>query len=416
MRPSILTLALGTTAAVVLLALPPSLRSQNAPKRPPLDVGADTNSAVAYYFRGARWIHIQPGRAADAFYWAAQLDPTWAQPLYARRVALIMASNDLFVIGYIEGVRSITHSKQAVRIDSLELHARMLNPFLNRELDEALLMRYVRAMYNEAQRAARGRVDATETSESEFFAQQYLRNEAPYRLRALVAASERRFSAALDLYRQALDQDQRSAGNIHMARAQIFNLIGIPDSARAEMQLAIDRLRAEDAKDFVYFYESKGVLEDGIGMLYEAQAQIDQAREAYGRALQEDLSYYPAHLRLGLMALATGDTAAALNEMDLAAQIKEDEPWVQLTYGSALADAGRLADADQHLRRAAELAPFYAIPYYALGRVAEDGGKRAEAIQHYRDFLARAPAQDARVTEVRQRLTRLGATEGGPPE
>jgi tetratricopeptide (TPR) repeat protein len=404
------------TAAVVLLAVPLSLRSQNVPKRPPLDAGADTNSAVAYYSRGVRWINLEPKRAADAFYWAAQLDPTWAQPLYARRIALLMASNDLFVIGYIEGVRGFTHSKQGARIDSLELHARMLNPFLNRQLDEELVMRYVRAVYNEAQRTRRGRVDATETSESEFFARQYLRSEAPYALRALIAASEQRFPAALDLYRQALDQDREAAEEIHMARAQIFYLMGLADSARAELQQAINRLRDKDATRFVHLYSSKGVLEHSIGMTCEAQGRVDQAREAYGRALQEDLSYYPAHVRLGLMALVAGDTTAALNEMDLAVQIKEDEPWVQLTYGSVLADAGRLEDAGRHLRRAEQLAPFYAATRYALGRVAEDGGKPAEAIEHYREFLARAPALDSRLAEVRQRITRLGATGGEPPQ
>src|SRR5262249_2341785 len=111
-----------------------SLSAQSVPKRPSLG-GGDTNSAYAYYQYGMSNLNT-PRKAADAFYWAGQIDPTWAQAPYARRIALLLAADDPFVIGYMDGVRSFTHSKQGTRIDSLELRARMLNPFLNRELDK----------------------------------------------------------------------------------------------------------------------------------------------------------------------------------------------------------------------------------------------------------------------------------------
>ena len=68
-------------------------------------------------------------------------------------------------------------------------------------------------------------------------------------------------------------------------------------------------------------------------------------------------------------------------------------------------------DYPEALRRAVALAPFYAAPHYALGRVAEFARKPGDAAQHYRAYLARAPTQDARTTEVRGRLASL---EGAP--
>ena len=180
---------------------------------------------------------------------------------------------------------------------------------------------------------------------------------------------------------------------VHAERARVFYLIGNDDSTRGEMALALDKLRERDVKHFVYLYESKAVLEHSIGLSYEAKGDLEAAREAYGRALQEDLSYYPAHVRLGRIALTAGDTATALSELDLAVQLKGDDPWVQAHYGATLAQAGRLGDAVEHLRKAIELEPFYPIPYYLLGRVAEMMGNSAGAVEHYRGFLARASCQ-----------------------
>ena len=106
--------------AAGLVVLSVSLAAQNIPRRPPLN-GADTNQAAAYYSYGLSMLQQDPQKAADAFYWAARIDPTWAQPLYAGRIAFLVGADDQFVIGYMDGQRSYTRSKEARRIDSLEL-------------------------------------------------------------------------------------------------------------------------------------------------------------------------------------------------------------------------------------------------------------------------------------------------------
>jgi tetratricopeptide (TPR) repeat protein len=389
--------------------------AQNLPKRPQLDNGADTNSALAYYRFGLSVIRVQPEMAGDAFFWAAQIDPTWAQPLYARRIALLLASDDGFLSGYMEGKRGIGRSEQAVRVDSLELRARMLDPFLDRELDAELLRRYIAAVFHSetGQRWAlmhNTELDGAATSEFDHFLDSYWRGMAPPFMRAVRAASEKRFPDALSYFHQALAQKNQEAAEIRLARGRIFFLTGDDDSARVEIQLGLEMLRGRDSKDFVYAYESKSVLEHSLGLINERQGQLGRAREAYARALQEDLSYYPAHLHLSVLAMTDGDTTTALNEMDLAAQIRDDDLWVQTAYASLLAQLGHLDEADQHLKRVVTLAPFYAAPYYALGRVAEMAKKPADAAQHYHAFLAHAASQDGRVADARGRLATLEAS------
>lgn len=383
-----------------------SLAGQNIPKRPPLN-GADTNQAAAYYQYGLSMLQQDPQKASDAFYWAARLDPTWAQPLYAGRIAFLMAADDQFLIGYMDGKRSYTRSKDARRIDSLELRARMLDPFMERDLDKELQLRWLRALYDEAQKSDGGSDDRAETLRFQYFVERYWRTDAPPQQKAMLAVSEHRFPDALDAYREALRSDHDHQAEIHEARARIFYVMGNGDSARAEMAQAIAKLREKDAKDFVWLYESKAVLEHFIGLTYERQNQIGPAREAYGRALQEDLSYYPAHLRLGTIALSTGDTATALSEMDLAAQINNEEPVLQATYGTILAQAGHIPEAQQHLHRAVELDPYYANSYYVLGRVDEFAGKTADAVGDYRAYLGHTRAQDPRIADVQRRLAGL---------
>jgi tetratricopeptide (TPR) repeat protein len=392
-----------------------SLPAQRAPKRPQLDNGADTNSALAYYRLGIRVIRTQPQMAGDAFYWASQIDPTWAQPLYARRIALLLASDDLFLSRYMDGDKGTSRSKQAVRIDSLELRARMLDPFLNRELDAELLRRYVMAAYDLSQGG--GRVDGAATSEFSYYLDSYWRTEAPPYMRAVLATSEHRFPDALKYYQQSLTQQKHDvdAAEVHLARGQIFYLIGNDDSAQVEMQLGLDTLRGRDAKDFVYVYESKGVLEHSLGLISERQNMIDRAREAYARALQEDLSYYPAHVHLAVLAMTEGDSSTALNEMDLAAQIKDDDPWLHTAFASVLAQLGHLDDATRELQRVVVLAPFYAAPYYALGRVAELQHKPGDAARSYHTFLSHASAADSRIADVQGRLATLEASAAPSP-
>jgi len=196
---------------------------------------------------------------------------------------------------------------------------------------------------------------------------------------------------------------------IHKDLAQLFYTTGAFDSSLVHLNAALDELRRRDADRLVRFYESKEFFEHAIGVIHELRGDLVAAREAYGRAMQEDLSYYPAHLRLGLLALAAGDTVQALQELNLAVEVAPAEGTLRVTYGALLAQVGRLDEAVAHLRKAVELEPYYPLPYYVLGRLGESLRRRDQALDDYRAFLARASQRHSRRDEVIHRVTDLEA-------
>src|SRR5690606_33867959 len=90
----------------------------------------DSNDPAAFYELGVSLLGTDAQKAADAFYWSSRLDPTWADPLYARRLALLLASPDGFSRYYFQESRSFYESPGVQRLDSLYRRALMLNPVL----------------------------------------------------------------------------------------------------------------------------------------------------------------------------------------------------------------------------------------------------------------------------------------------
>src|SRR5690606_10993089 len=140
---------------------------------------------------------------------------------------------------------------------------------------------------------------------------------------------------------------------------------------------AVAGWRGQDEQELVRIYESKALYEHAIGLAEEAQQNLAAAREAYARALQEDLSYFPAHIRLGEVALALGDTTTAIAELALAAEAADDDAGARFHYGRLLAAANRGEEAERELRRAIELEPLFAEPYLVLGQVLDREPARA---------------------------------------
>lgn len=377
-------------------------KPERVPARPPLGAGADTNDVFAYHQLGVSLLDKVPARAADAFYWAARLDPSWAEPLYARRLALLMSNPERF-LRYLDGSAAVLRAPETRRIDSLYHRALLLNPFLPQRLDHRALV-YV--LVETSAREYRLQTGGGEADRSglDYWIRTYLRSAGPA-ARARIAASEGRLSDALGHYAQALKRTKEPAG-LYADRARLFFLLNQPDSAQAQMALAVSTLR-EDEKELVRFYDSKALFEHSLGMIHEQAGRREEARAAYARALQEDLAYYPAHLRLGALAAAQGDTATALAEVQLAAQVRADDAAVRTACGQVLLDARRAAEAEPHLREAIRLEPFFAEPYVLLGRALEAQGRKADAEQVYREYVARASRQAPKLAWAKQRLSAL---------
>jgi tetratricopeptide (TPR) repeat protein len=371
-----------------------------APKRPKASTIVDTNDALGYFRYGTDIFDNDPKTAAAAFYWAARIDPNNAEALYARRAALVMADEGM-MRQYMEGGRRAHNSKEMRALDSLQYRALKINPFVYRRLDKRMFMTYLRKS-NERSSPATGRATS---SEFQYVMESYLRTAGPG-TRAWIAYTEGDFPEALSLYAQAMKSTKEKA-DLRIERARIFAMRAQQDSAIAEFRLALEELRKKDAKDLVVFYDSKAVMEHSVGVLLEQTDDFAGAKEAYGRALQEDLSYYPAHMRLGLLALNDKDTTTAISELELATQIAADEPVVRFTHGYTLAAAGRNAEALEQIKKAIEIEPYYARPYIVLGQVHEALKDGPSALAAYNDFMARATQSDGQRKWVQNRIDLL---------
>jgi tetratricopeptide (TPR) repeat protein len=227
-----------------------------------------------------------------------------------------------------------------------------------------------------------------------------------------VAYADGHFDDALNDYAYAMKSEREKAA-YRVERARIFGMRDQADSAIAEFNLALEEMRKSDAKSIVYVYDSKAAIENSVGMLLEAHDRTSEAREAYGRALQEDIAFYPAHVHLGLLALTVRDTATAISELALAAQVAASEPYVLYTYGYTLAAAGHRDEALAQLDKTIELDPYYALPYLALARLQEKRGDKSAARTAYRAFLDHASQRDPQRTDAMQQLLVLASESGG---
>jgi hypothetical protein len=394
-------------ACLALLAVPAAAQKaviSGVPPRPDLDAAADANDAAAYLRHGIAKLKTHPAEAANAFYWASRLEPELAEPLYARRIAL-MLSNPKRMVEYIDGNRKVIESAEMRSIDSLYYRALTRNPFLYRNLDRHLWEAYIADWARTIQQNSRpGRMDRRSI---EFEIQSYLQT-ASLEMQAWVAYLEGRFPASLELYGQSLRR-ARNKAYVHAERARLHALLNNQAGAISEMTLALNESRKGDDKRLVYLYDAKTIYEHSVGMLHEMKEDMEGAREAYGRALQEDLSYFPAHHRLSVVALQQGDTASALASLAMAVQIREDDGVMRYAYGSLLSAAGQHAEATEELRRATELEPHFALPHFHLAAALEAQGRAAEALATYERFLLRARRNHPERPAAERRLATLRA-------
>ncbi|HEY2849796.1 MAG TPA: tetratricopeptide repeat protein [Gemmatimonadaceae bacterium] len=397
MRKLALQLTLAALAALPTFAQKP----EKPPKRPKLEAMADTNDAREYMDYGFKKFDDDPEAAASAFYWAARINPDNAEAYYARRAALILDDNRLLST-YIDGS---THDKETLKpyraLDTLELRATLLNPFLYRRLEARIFTDYIGGLNHMSPGDA----------QLHYVINTYLQN-AGASTRAWVAYSDGDFDTALEQYATAMKGDKQPAST-HLERARIFGMRAQTDSAVAEFKSALDELRKKDAKSLVFVYDSKATIEHSIGMLLEGHDRPAEAREAYGRALQEDVSFYPAHVRLGMLALGAKDSTTAVSELDLAAQIAPNEPYVRYTYGYTLAALGKRPEALTQINKAIELDPYYPLPYVTLAEIQEKNGDHASARAAYQAYLKHAGKQDPQRTDVEAKLLAMAPQTGG---
>lgn len=397
MRPTLLALL----GALLITAPASAQRLGREVPRPRLPASADTNDALVYLEHGMDIITEKAEEAANAFYWSARLDPSSPGALYGRRVALLMRRpGDLN--NYMTYNRRARENKEFLAIDSLQLRAQRLNPMFYRSLDRVLLYTWY---YNDHRRAG------GTLSRAEFDREvQYILSSAPPATRAFLMYGLGQFDQAIDEYEAAI-RAARNPISLRIERARVLGLRQRYGEAVAEFQRALTALKARDERrgEYVVFYDSKALLEHSIGLMLMRAGANDSARAAFGRAMTEDLAYFPAHLELGLLALAEKDTVTAVSELGLAAELAVDEPYVHYLYGSTLVATGQHGDAVAPLRKAVEMEPLYSLAYVSLGDALAGTGDKPGAKAAYERYLALAPRRETQLrADVTRKIAGLG--------
>jgi len=356
--------------------------------RPRLPANADTNAASAYYQFAEPLVRFgqQLDTAEMALYWASRLDPAWPDPIFARAMVLLRAlQHDAFETWLkTRSIKAARHvgltPRQVQLVDSLMRIAWARNPFLYTGLE---------------------------------FPQVDPRRLGDPVQGGSLAYGTRQFARAESLFAVALRKHPEDVG-VRIYRAQALFFLGRYDSTVVELAAARDSVRGRADVRMSAVPISGEMFEYAIGIVRVQQDDFPAARAAFERALTANLGFYWAHARLAGAALALGDTATALAELDLAVQLEDRDPVLRLYYGAVLHAARKLEPAVLQLRKAIELDLYYAAPYYWLAAAYAAQGRRQDAIEQYRSFVARAAQTDPDRARAARALATLGAPLPGP--
>lgn len=347
------------------------------PRRPKLDADADTNDAQAYIEWGNRR-ETSRKKAFDAYYWAYRLDPTRHVYLLNMFTAVYWAQSPEWRSEYWQGADFAVKSKEARLLDSLSNMVSYREPFAHFTSNRCVV--------------DRDWLDYVESS-AWLTAEHYFEQGC--------------WTQAIDWYRKVLAKaPNHLSSRMNLVRAMHWT--GQHGNALAQIDTTLSQLRARESKRTYRFYVSKEQLETMRGEILTQMEDYFNAKKAYGRALEENLSYWPAHVRLALLASIQGEHDEALQEYDQAVQLAGQEPAVHFDYGIALLRADKAVEAEREFRRVIELEPNFGLAYFNLALAIDRQGRREDAIAAYRTYLPRAAKRHAKMsTMAAQRLAVL---------
>jgi len=366
-------------AATLAAQQPPPLDNMLGRARPRLSAAADTNDWETYFDYAVDQLRRSPDRARLAFYWAARLDPRRAEPLYGRWVAYWIGRSAWWKV-YLDEDPKFLESPTIVAVDSLYTRALFRNPLVPQTLDVLL--------YD--QLPGQWSYDPVTS--------------------ALLSYSAGRFPEAASQLGSVLKKHPWQHPWLHYHRALAFTGMQQWDSALVEVNLLLSYLRTTDTANLSTTYESREMVYYMVGLLHAARGDVASGRQALEQALVENLSFFPAHLVLALMATDRGDSPAAVRELSQALELSRGEPWVRFEYGRALSRAGDPGAAVGQLDSVVQDEPFFADAYLELAVAEENAGSPQAALVAYQRFLQSAPRRE--VGEIEQAHARVAVLSG----
>lgn len=379
---------------------PASAKPVASLKRPALPAGADSVDPAVLMTYANRVLSANAEDARRAYFWAARYDPTSADALMGQWTALMLSdpkARTAFVERRQDGA--------ARGVDSLRQLATLRDPFVGSPFLLEILRREVR--------------DANpHLPEAELLAQfddLMAASRNPF-IQAMVAEQQGRVLQALNAWGEAAKL-VKGDWTIRLSRARIFRALDGRDSAMAELRRAIADRPGADAQakgKTVLLFLPMAMLHHAMGILHEEAGAESAARDAYGQAIAEDASFWPAQVRLAVLASARGDTSAALAGLQLAAETSPLEVLPRFQLALAQVAAGNASGALASLKQVVSLEPYFALPYLLMARLYDYAEYTDEAMAAYDAFVARAPAGADRDAAAARRKA-LADQQAKPP-
>jgi hypothetical protein len=421
-----------------------------APARPQFTTGpsgaVDTNDAQTYYDAAMVVPSSTPVDVA-ALYWASRIDPSWAPPVYERWAMLHTAAQQigrltpatlpdstlsqidaLLVVAYgddpffddhqlesnvakAESI-AVTHAVAAAECAAPQFPSRPIVHVLpgwvgapadctNREANWSL--------YQELAYCADPAATSCPWPPGPVYDPTSLWYVA-YGHADYVTAS-RQLGSVVKAHPDSIDL------YYHLAKAQFLS--SQYDAAVVTLQNAVARMQRRQRKPPTTALRAiftPALFQYAIGVVRQTQGRDTDAVAAYTRSLALDPRWYMSHVHLAVVALGANDTRTAIAHAQLAAQIRPEDPIVQLVLGDALLSASQAADAATHFDAAIGSDSSYAAPYLYLAqaRLAQDDTARTVAA--LTGFLAHAGRSDGQRSAAASQLATLtgGRSSAGP--
>jgi tetratricopeptide (TPR) repeat protein len=115
-------------------------------------------------------------------------------------------------------------------------------------------------------------------------------------------------------------------------------------------------------------------------------SSVEQARDAYERAVAADPTHADAHVNLGRLLHEEGAPAAAEAHYRAALEEDPDHETAAFNLGVALEDLGRNADAVRAYKNAIALDPGNADAHFNLAGIYERRGQKQDALRHLKTY------------------------------
>lgn len=129
-----------------------------------------------------------------------------------------------------------------------------------------------------------------------------------------------------------------------------------------------------------------------LGMMCDANVEsIDQAAEAYRKAVDAAPDWVEARINLGTSMYQLGRMDEALEHFSRAVRLEPENALAEFNLGCVLEQLGKTPEAILHLARAVELNPALADAHLNLALAYEKCGQAQNALRHLNQYLRYEP-------------------------